>query len=194
MPKVHGSLPIVWDDALGPAYAAGAGAAAPSYTVDFIAETGGNANELRLPTFSETTDDRVYFTIQFPHDIYIPASGNITLKPHVHWTFNAEPTNGETVVWELNYVIAALNATFSATVTPLTATAYTTTAAAEIRKHIVTALGDITVAAANVGPSMVLVGNLKLDSSSTIAASLVGLLSFDVHYQKCPIGTDTEFA
>lgn len=194
MPKTHGSLPIAWDDALGPAYAAGAGTAAPSYTVDFIAETGGNANELRLPTFSESTDDRVYFTIQFPHDLHIPSSGVITFRPHVHWTFNVEPTSGQTVVWELNYVIAKIGAQFAAAVTPLTAAAYTTTAAAEVRSHIVTVLGDITVAVANAGPSMILVGNLKLDSSSTIAASAVGLLSFDVHYQKGPTGTDTEYA
>lgn len=39
MPAIHAGLPIVYGDALCPAHAAGQGAAALSYTTDFIAET-----------------------------------------------------------------------------------------------------------------------------------------------------------
>jgi hypothetical protein len=193
MPVQQGSSPTVWNDAIGPAFGAGPGSAAPSYTVAFLADTGGG-NEINLVTMTASTNDRVYTTIQLPHDLVIPSSGNIILKPHVHWTFNTAPGAGLTVVWELNYVLAKINAQFGAAVTPLTATAYTTTGSNEVRKHLVTSLGDITVAAANVGPSMMLVGNIKLKSTSTIGSSLVAMLSFDVHYQVGPRGTDSEFS
>lgn len=197
MPKVHGGVPLVWDDTLAPAFASGAGAAAPSYTTDLIAATGAggsDANELRLPVFTASSNDRVYTTTQVFHDLYIPSSGNVTFKPHVHWTFISEPTNDRTVIWELNYVYAKAAATFASSVTPLVATAYTTTGSAEVRNHIITSIGDIVVAAANCGPSMIFVCSLKLKSTSTVDAGIVGLLSFDLHYQKGPAGTDSEFS
>jgi hypothetical protein len=192
MPVVQAGSPIVWNDALCPAHAAGQGSAAPSYTADFIAETGSNDNELRLPTFS--AGDRVYCSLQIPHDIYIPSSGNVIFRPHVHWTFIAEPTTGRTVIWELRYVVAKPTATYASSVTPLTATAYTTTGSAEVRIHQITSLGDITMAAADLGPSMIFICNLGLKDTSTVDASVVGLLSFDFHYQLLPAGTVSEFS
>jgi hypothetical protein len=192
MPTVHAGSPITWTDALCPAHAAGAGSTAPSYTVDFIAETSTDDNELRIPTFSP--GDRVYTSLQFPHDLYIPASGNVILRPHVHWTFVAEPTTSRTVIWEMRYVYAKINGTFASSVTPLAATTYTTTGSAEIRIHNVTSLGDITVAAADMSPSMIFICNLGLKDTSTVNANVVGLLSFDFHYQTGPRGTDSEFS
>jgi hypothetical protein len=192
MPTVHAGSPITWTDALCPAHAAGSGAAAPSYTVDFLAETGANDNELRLPTF--TAGDRVYTSLQIPHDLHIPASGNVIFRPHVHWTFVVEPTDSRTVIWEVRYVMAKINATFSGTATILTAPTYTTTASAEIRQHFVTSLGNITVAAADMSPSMIFICNLGLKDTSTVDANRVGLLSFDFHYQAGPRGTDSEFS
>lgn len=197
--KIHGGLPLVYLDALAPAYANGPGSASPSYNADFIAATGGggsNNNELRLPTFTASSEDRVYTTTQIQHDLFIPNSGDVVFRPHVHWTFVAEPTTDKTVIWEWNYVVAKAGATFPATVTACTATGaaiYTTTAAAEVRQHLTTILPEITLPAADCGPSMIFIGALKLKSSSTIDAAQVGLLSFDLHYQAGPVGTDTEF-
>ncbi len=192
MPVVHAGSPITWTDALCPAHAAGQGSTAPSYTVDFIAETGTDDNELRIPVFNP--GDRVYTSLQLPHDVYRPVSGNVILRPHVHWTFVAEPTTSRTVIWELHYVVAKIGATFASSVTPLTATAYTTTGDAEVRQHFVTSLGDLTVAAADMGPSMIFIGNLVLKATSTVDNARVGLLSFDYHYQIGPRGTDSEFS
>lgn len=198
--KIHGGLPATWRDALAPAFANGPGAAAPATTVDFIAATGAggaNANELRLPTFTASSEDRVYTSTQIQHDILIPSSGNVIFKPHVHWAFNSEPDAGKTVVWEWNYVVAKVGAAFPSSVTACTATGaaiYTTTASTEIRVHNITSLPDITIAAANCGPSMIFIGSLKLKSTSTIDASFVGLLSFDLHYLGGPTGTDTELS
>jgi hypothetical protein len=191
MPTVHAGFPITWTDALCPAHAAGQGAAAPSYTTDFIAEVGSEDNELRIPVLAG--GDRIYTSLQLPHDLYIPASGNIIMRPHVHWTFIAEPTDGRTVIWELRYVYAKVNGTFASSETTLTAATYTTTADPEIRIHNVTSLGNVTVAAADMSPSMIFICNLGLKDSSTVDAGRVGLLSFDFHYQSGPRGTDSEF-
>jgi hypothetical protein len=192
MPTVHAGSPITWTDALCPAHAAGQGAAAPSYTTDFIAETGTDDNELRIPVFNP--GDRVYTSLQLPHDLYIPASGNIILRPHVHYTFVAEPTTDRTVIWELRYIYAKINATFPDAETTLTADTYTTTGDAEVRQHKVVSLGDLTVAAADMSPSMIFICNLGLKNTSTIDNSVTGLLSFDFHYQTGPRGTDAEFS
>lgn len=192
MPTVHAGSPITWTDALCPAHAAGSGAAAPSYTTNFIAETGSDDNELRIPVFGP--GDRVYTSLQLPHDLYIPSSGNVILRPHVHWTFIAEPTDSRTVIWEVRYVYAKINGTFASSETTLTATTYTTTGDAEIRIHNVTSLGDITVATADMSPSMIFICNLGLKDTSTVDAGRVGFLSFDFHYQTGPRGTDSEFS
>lgn len=195
MPKIHGGLSLVWNDAAAPVFASGSGSASPSYTVDLIAETsGGDNNELRIPAFTAGTNDRVYTVTQVLHDLYIPNSGTVTFRPHVHWTFIAEPTTGRTVVWELNYVYAKAGAVFPAAVTPLIATAYTTTGDAEIRTHIITELGNIVINAADLGPSMIFIWALKLKDTSTVDAGRVGLLSFDLHYLCGPRGTDSEYS
>lgn len=192
MPTVHAGSPITWTDALCPSHAAGAGATAPSYTTNFIAEVGSEDNEIRIPVFAP--GDRVYTSLQFPHDLYIPSSGNVILRPHVHWAFVAEPTTSRTVIWELRYIYAKINATFPDAETTLTGTAYTTTGDAEIRVHRVLSLGDITVAAADMSPSMIFICNLGLKDTSTVDAAVTGLLSFDFHYQIGPRGTDSEFS
>jgi hypothetical protein len=192
MPVAHGGLPVAWNDALCPAHAAGSGAAAPSYTTDFIAETGSEDNELRIPVLAG--GDRIYTSLQIPHDLYIPSSGTITFRPHVHYTFIAEPTTGRTVIWELRYVVAKVGATFASSETTLTADTYTTTGDAEIRIHKLASLGDITMNVADLGPSMIFICNLGLKDTSTVDASRVGLLSFDFHYQILPTGTNSELS
>ena len=190
MPVQQGSLPIVCDDALGPAFALGQGVAAPAIKA-FVGVT-------RLLTF--TAGDSMDFAVQFPHDFHFPSSGNVTLRPHVHWTFVNEPADAKAVIWEIEYVYAkggttlGTAGTFGASTTPLTATAYTTGGGAEVRKHLITSLGDITIAASDLSPSWILVGRLILKATSTIGAGAVGLLSFDIHYQKGPVGTVAEFA
>lgn len=87
-----------------------------------------------------------------------------------------------------------IGGTFASSVSTLTALTYTTTGDAEVRVHVVTSLGDVTVAASAMGPSMIFICNLGLKDTSTVDASRVGLLSFDFHYQTGPRGTDSEFS
>jgi hypothetical protein len=192
---VHGGVPLTWDDCAAPAFSAGTGSAAPTIG-DFV---GSGNGVVRLLAFTENTEDRVHVSSQVQHDLYIPSSGNVVFSPHVHFTFLAEPTTGETVIFEYTYVYAkpGITATaagaFASSVGTCTGT-YTATGDTEIRKHLLLELTDITVAAADCAPSMIFVGTLRLTTDSTVAAGNTMLLSFDIHYQKGPVGTNGEYS
>lgn len=201
MPVQHGSNPYVYGDALGPVFGQALGAAAPSDGILATADPADVTMDVHCLAFNENTEDRQYCSIQVDHDLLIPGSGNIIFRPHIHWTFyNVEPADGQTVIWRLAYVYAkpgvtAANAgAFAAAPSILTAATYTTSGATELRKHLISSFGDITVAASDCGPSMIFMYTFKLDTSSTIAASRVSALYVDWHYRKGPIGTIGEFA
>lgn len=177
-----------WDDALGPAFAFGLGAAAPS-VAEFIAPT-------RLLGFNQATEDNLDFTIQFPHDMELDVA-TVTLHPHVHYTCVSSPAANALLYWQLCYTVAKpavalASATTFPAVSTITSTVNTLTGA-EYRKHLIIELPDIHLAVADCAPSMVMVGNLRIGGDSTVGANVPMLLSFDVHYWKGPVGTDTEF-
>jgi len=188
--EVQGGNPVTWNDANSPAFASGLGAAAPVIT-DFV---GTGATSVRLDAFTASTEDRVHNTLQIMHGLYLPASGNVTFSPHVHWTFLAEPADAETVIWEWTYVYAKIDAQFQSSVQTATMATYTTTAATEIRKHILSESTDIAIPVAECGVSMIFAGTLRLKSTSSIAAGQVALLSFDLHHQNMRLGTVAEYA
>lgn len=200
MPVQHGGNPLVYGDALGPAFGQALGSAAPTATILSTADPADATLDVYALAFNENTEDREYCSIQIDHDLYIPGSGNITFHPHIHWTFISEPTTGQTVIWKLAYVYAAGSASlasagqFAAAPTILTAGTYTTTDDTEVRKHLISDFGDITIAASACGPSMIFLYTYKLDTSSTIANGKVAGLYVDFHYQKGPLGTNAEYA
>lgn len=199
MPVQHSGNPKFYGDALGPAFGNAPGAAAPTNVV-FSAHATDATMDVYAPNFNENTEDRQYCLIQIDHDLHLPSSGNITFYPHIHWSFYAEPANDQTVIWKLSYVYAKGGTTlgnagqFASAPTVLTATTYTTTAETEIRKHLISPFGSITIAASDCGPSMIFAYTYKLDTSSTIAANRVVALYVDFHYQKGPLGTITEYS
>ena len=174
-----------WDDVLGPAFGLGPGAQAPN-PVTFVGVT-------RLLTFNPATPDNVDCSLQIPHDVYIPPSGNVVISPHVHWTFVAEPADGSTVTWVFDYVYGKIGGTFAASTTASNGVTYTEpVSTTSVRIHQLQELDDILIPIADFSVSTVIVGRLKL--TGTVAADRVGLLSFDMHYQKGPFGTVSEFA
>ena len=177
-----------WNDALGPAFALGAGASAPTVEV-FMAPT-------RLLTFDPTKEDNLDFSIQLPHDLELDVS-TVSLHPHVHWTAIASPAANATIVWQLCYTFAkpgtaVATATTFYNVQTLTSTVNTMTGA-EYRKHLLTDLGNFDMPVSFFAPSTMIVGNIRVSSLSTVAASTIGMLSIDFHYQSGPRGTDTEY-
>jgi len=199
MPVHQGGNPVAWTDGLGSTFAAQPGASAPSLQILSVASPADVTMDVKVLGFNENTDDRQHAAIQIPHNLYLPASGNVVFKPHMHWTFISEPADGETVIWKLSYIYAkgattlANAGTFASAPSILTAATYTTVAAAEVRKHLITAFGDVTIAVGDCGPSMLFIYTVKLDGTSTIAASKVAGLYVDFHYQVGPLGTITEY-
>lgn len=200
MSKVHAGSSPVWLDALAPAFAQGSGAAAPNDVILSTASPADSTMDVHVLGFNPVNQDRLYCSVQINHDLLVPDSGNIIFKPHVHFTFYSEPTTGQTVIFKLGYVYAkvgitaAAAGTFAAAPTILTSAPYTTVSAAEIRKHLVLPMGDITIPVAECGPSMAFMYTLKLDSSSTVNANKVVVLFTDFHYRAGPMGTDGEFS
>jgi len=200
MPVHQGGNPIVWGDGLGSSFGAQPGASAPSLEVLSVADPADATMDIKVLGFNESTEDRQHAGIQIQHNLHLPASGNVTFKPHIHWTFLSEPTTSETVIWKLSYVYAkgatvlANAGVFASAPSILTASTYTTVAGAEVRAHLISAFGDIAIAVANCGPSMMFLYTVKLDGTSTIAATKVAGLYVDFHYQMGPVGTVGEYS
>lgn len=196
------SLPRVWDDAQAPAFAVGAGAAAP--TIATLSAAGSTASDVRLLKYSPTTIDRVHFTIQVPHDLAIPteAGGGTTVKmrPHVHWTMapsTGTASTGETVIWEMGYVYAsgstneASAGRFSTTASTLRTETWTTSSqATQMGKHFISKFSTVTLSSA--AASMFIVGTVGISSVATCTRAC--LLGLDWHYLKQPLGTVDEFS
>jgi len=198
----HYPFRSAWDDALAPAFGQAAGAAAPGDVTLAVADPADATMDVHALGFNENTEDRVYASIQIPHTLEIPASGNITFGPHVHWTFISDPADGSTVIWKMSYVYAkpglttATAGTFAAAPSIVTFDTFTAeTGVAEIRKHYITeSASDISIPVADCGPSMMFMFTIKLDTTSTVANGKVALLYVDYHFVKGPAGTYAEFA
>lgn len=178
-----------WKDELGPAYALGAGAQAPSMTV----LTGSTFT--RGLTFGP--GDRCDVVVQFNHDVMGPLNGGaIEFDPHVHFTFVDNPTAGDAVRWKFTYRGAkpSLDGTseFPSTHSTLSSTRRVLTST-EIRKHYLAELGHISVSTASYGHSYILWGTLELSTLSTIAAGKCALLAFDIHKPVRTRGSATEY-
>lgn len=167
-----------WKDELGPAYALGQGAAAPTMTV------------LTGSTFTRGLafgpGDRADVVVQFNHDVHIPGTGTLTFHPHVHYTFLDNPTAGDALRWKFTYrgakpsidgsaVFPSTHSTVSSSRRLLTST--------EIRKHYLDELGEIVVPSSAYDNSFILWGTFELSTLSTIANGKCALLAFDIHKQ-----------
>lgn len=211
MPKVQGGLPIVWNDSMG-AFAGLYPNPANAPTTSTYA--GAAPNEIVLLAFSPGGGNplRMGGAIQLNHNQFIGStvagSGStaMTLKPHVHWTVSTSPTTNTYCEWKMAYLVAKPTATISSALgnvtrfgsTVATSSGRTTMPASTQSpdfafRHYITALQDITVASSLCGPSMMIPFTLYASTGHNLGQSPM-LLSFDIHYQCGPAGTDTEFS
>jgi len=163
-------------------------------------QRNGSSQGVFLWSFSNTTEQEVFFQVQLPHGY----KEGTTLYPHVHWTtFSTDPT-GSVVEWALEYTIIKIGGTFGSTTiisgsTPIVAP----TAAGQ---HSITPLGTITSGADpnDLKISTVLVcrlfrnavgNNASLHSGTDIDTygAGVALLGFDIHYESDMTGSRQEF-
>jgi len=166
-----------WKDELGPAYALGAGAQAPSMTV----LTGSTMT--RGLTFGP--GDRADIVVQFNHDVDLDVDRpSVVFHPHVHFTFVDNPTAGDALRWKLTYRGAKPSfdgsVTFPSTHSTISSTRQVLTST-EIRKHWIRELPEIVVPSSEYDDSYILWGTFELSTLSTIAAGKVALLAFDIH-------------
>jgi len=211
MPKVHGGLPITWVDSM--AFASGlepSAANAPGKST----YAGTAPNEIVLPTYSPGGGNplRSFGTLQLNHDQFIGStatgtgSTSMVLKPHVHWTCSTSPTTNTFCEWKMVYLYSKPAVTISSAIgnnarfgsTVATSTGRTTMPASTQSpdfafRHYITPLQDITIPSSLCGPSMIFMFGLQASTATTLGQSPM-LLSFDIHYQNGPAGTDTDTA
>ena len=178
-----------WKDELGPAYAFGQGAAAPTMTV----LTG--STHIRGLAFS--AGDRMDVVVQFNHDVVQPGpGGTITFSPHCHYTFVDNPTAGDAVRWKFTYLGAQPSLTgasaFGTTPTTISSSRHVLSST-EIAKHYLAELPAVPIASTAYAASYILWGTFELSTLSTIAGGKVALLAFDFHKQVYPHGTAGEY-
>jgi hypothetical protein len=150
----------------------------------------GSSQGVFLWMFSASTEQELYFIVQIPHSY----KAGSDLHPHVHWTTTTGTPSGTNVVWGLEYNIVALGGTFSNT-TILTSNTIISAIGTPTGtgQHLKTAFGS--VSGTNIGISSVMICRLfrAVSDPSDTFANEVGLLGFDIHYEKDTEGSRTEF-
>jgi hypothetical protein len=107
---------------------------------------------------------------------------------HVHFTFDQDTTDGNTVGWRLDYTWAAPNGTFG--VEANTGTLTHTCVGNERYKHLIKDLANVTLTGATF--STILAFRLqKIDGTSGVDPII---LSIDAHFQKGAFGTANEYS
>lgn len=150
----------------------------------------GSSQGVFLWMFSASTEQELYFTVQIPHGYKVGSD----LYPHVHWTTASGTPSGSNVSWGLEYTVTPMGGTFTNT------TIITTNSLAPIigtptgtGQHLISEFGSIS--GANFGISTILVCRLyrnTTDPSDTFSNE-VGLLGFDIHYEKDMVGSRTQY-
>jgi hypothetical protein len=155
----------------------------------------GNSQGVFLWMFDASTEQELYFCVQIPHSYKLGS----TLQPHVHWTTLTGTPSGTNVVWGLEYTIMKIGGLFSTTTTILTANSVITEIGTPsgVGQHLITSFGGIVSGSSpnNIGISTILMCRLfrKAADSNDTFANPVGLLGFDVHYEKDTQGSRTEY-
>lgn len=150
----------------------------------------GSSQGVFLWMFSSSTEQEVYFTIQIPHGYKVGS----TLYPHVHWTTASGTPSGTNVVWGLEYTAIAIAGSFPNTTSIVSNSIIgligTPTGTGQ---HIITPLP--TIPGTNLGISSIIICRLyrEVSNPNDTFANEVGLLGFDVHYEKDTQGSRTEF-
>ena len=185
----------VWDDLMVyPDATSRGGSKSPvwggSAATAFKKNAAATSQGVFLWMFSASTEQEVYFTVQLPHSYKIGSA----IYPHVHWTTATGTPSGTNVMWGFEYTVIAIGGTFPTTsiltsnsVIPPIGTPTGT------GQHLITSFGSIS--GTNLGISTVLVCRLfrETGNASDTFGNEVGLLGFDIHYEKDTQGSREEF-
>jgi hypothetical protein len=178
----------VWDDMM--VFPDATGQSSSTAPVYGLFKNNSGSQGVWLWWFSEATEQEVYFTLQIPHS-YKEGS---TLYPHVHWTTKDATPTGSNVVWAVEYTVIAIGGIF-----PSTSTITGNTVISGIGtptgtgQHLINSLGTIT--GTGLGISTIICGRLyrKVSDANDTFNKPVGLLGFDIHFEKDTEGSRNEF-
>ena len=140
----------------------------------------------RIFTFSGSTMNQVFFTVQLPHS-YKEGSA---IEPHIHWCPMTSPASSLGVRWGLDYQWQNYTGVFTATDTSLLATGGTGTVG---YTHLITSFGTITGTSKTISSVLVCrLYRLPADGADTYTGD-AGFLSFDFHIESDSLGSETEY-
>lgn len=162
---------------------------AKSPTMSQYKNDGASSQGVYLWMFSQTEEQEVFFTIQLPHGYKTGTS----LYPHVHWTTASGTPSGTDVVWSLEYTIIAIGGTFSNTTTINATNVIGSITLSGTSQHIISSFPAISGTGLSI--STVIIGRLyrNVGHASDTFANPVGLLGFDIHFEKDTDGSRTEY-
>jgi hypothetical protein len=185
----------VWDDLMVYPDATGRGGSkAPVWggaDADPFKTNGSGSQGVFLWMFSSSTEQEVYFTIQIPHSYKVGSA----IYPHVHWTTASGTPSGTNVVWGLEYTVKAIGGNFTNTsiiyATSIIGAVGTPTGTGQ---HLINSFSSMD--GTGLGISTVLVCRLfrATGHANDTFSNEVGLLGFDVHYEKDTEGSRNEFS
>lgn len=167
------------------------GSKPPTFAKAF--DDGAGSQGVYTDYFSATSEQEVYFTVQFGHDYAL----NTPIHPHVHWFPNSNGAAGAVVNWGLEYVWKKIGGVYSNT-TIISGNSHIFAESSLVAgKHYLTELGIITPTDIDVVSSMLLC-RLFRDATGALGtddyADTAGLMEFDFHYKMDAQGSELEYA
>lgn len=176
--------PAQWDDLRFPA------SAVRQNPVTTKPDFGVWRGNVRTFLFDGTSNEEVHFNAQLPHGFKFGTK----LEFHVHWAPMTAPTNGQTVIWYLEYTLAERMNAFPATTTVGPGT--TTFSGNSQYDHATT---EVVTAAVGIDTSLwksvsgMLSCRLYRDAANDTYNDEVAFLEADFHYQVDSAGSTSEF-
>lgn len=156
----------------------------------------GNVNDPDIDTaiagllFDANTEEMVSIIVQLPHSY----KEGTDLEPHVHWQKTTSAAGN--VDWQIDYRWARINEVMDGSWTTLSSN--TTVAGTPdddtANKHLITALGSISGAGAQISDMlMIQLRRDANDATNDTYGADARLLEFDIHYEQDAPGSRQEF-
>lgn len=175
----------VWEDLRFPANSFKLGGVSPP---GWVAISGASYGNLLCLAFAKASDEEVFLFGQIPHSW----TQGTEVRPHVHW-INHNDTTG-TVRWGLEYTFASPNGFFPSTPTTIYAEDDCEAQVGGEIKHQIASFSAIDMAGHTVSCMFILRLFRDADHANDDADDDVGLLEFDMHYQRNSGGSPEEYS
>ncbi|HBG69973.1 MAG: hypothetical protein A2W93_05630 [Bacteroidetes bacterium GWF2_43_63] len=161
-----------------------------SPTLSQFKNDGSTSQGVYLWMFSEAAEQEVFFTVQLPHSY----KTGTAIYPHVHWATTTGTPSGSDVVWSLEYSVIAIGGTFSNTSSINATNLNASISPSGTFQHLISSFP--TISGTGLEISTVIIGRLyrNVGHGADTFANPVGLLGFDIHFEKDTDGSRTEYS